>query len=40
MPLGEVIYEFFEKLKSSTRGYASFDYEIIDKRPLTCKSSI
>ena len=33
MPLGEVIYEFFEKLKSSTRGYASFDYEIIDKRP-------
>ena len=33
MPLGEVIYEFFEKLKSSTRGYASFDYEIVDKRP-------
>jgi len=33
MPLGEVIYEFFEKLKSSTRGYASFDYEFIDDRP-------
>ncbi len=32
MPLGEVIYEFFEKLKSITRGYASFDYEIIDDR--------
>ncbi len=33
MPLGEVIYEFFEKLKSNTRGYASFDYEVIDDRP-------
>lgn len=33
MPLGEVIYEFFEKLKSSTRGYASFDYEVLDDRP-------
>ena len=33
MPLGEVIYEFFEKLKSSTRGYASFDYEIVENRP-------
>ncbi len=33
MPLGEVIYEFFEKLKSSTRGYASLDYEIIENRP-------
>ena len=33
MPLGEVIYEFFEKLKSSTRGYASFDYDIVENRP-------
>jgi len=33
MPLGEVIYDFFEQLKSSTRGYASFDYELIDDRP-------
>jgi GTP-binding protein LepA len=32
MPLGEVIYEFFEKLKSSTRGYASLDYDVIDNR--------
>ena len=33
IPLGEVIYDFFEKLKSSTKGYASLDYELIDERP-------
>jgi GTP-binding protein LepA len=32
LPLGEVIYDFYDKLKSVTQGYGSFDYELIEYR--------
>ena len=33
MPLSEVIFDFYDRFKSGTQGYGSFDYEIIDYRP-------
>ncbi len=32
LPLAEVIYDFYDKLKSVTQGYGSFDYDILDRR--------
>jgi len=33
MPLGEIVFDFYDRLKSISKGYASFDYHMLDFRP-------
>ncbi|HPC83325.1 MAG TPA: translation elongation factor 4 [Thermoanaerobaculaceae bacterium] len=33
LPLAEVLFDFYDRLKSLTQGYGSFDYEVLDYRP-------
>ena len=33
LPLNEVVFDFYDRLKSISKGYASFDYQLVDHRP-------
>ena len=42
MPLGEIVYDFFDAIKSRSRGYASYDYELrgLARESSWCKLDI
>ena len=35
LPLAEVVYDFYDKLKTVTQGYGSFDYDLLEHRKTT-----
>ena len=39
LPLGEIVLDYYDQLKSRTRGYASFDYDLTGFRPATSCAS-